>query len=44
MFSSSPVRVLTILMTADTADTVSGRRRMEIVITMTPVNKMVCRL
>ena len=43
-FVSVPVRVLTMLMTAETADTVSGRSRMETVITITPVNRMVCRL
>ena len=43
-FDCVPVRVLTMLMTAETADTVSGRSRMETVITITPVNKMVCRL
>ena len=43
-FLCVPVRVLTMLMTAETADTVSGRSRMETVITITPVNRMVCRL
>ena len=39
-----PVRVLMILMTAEKAETVSGSRIMETVITMTPVNMMHWRL